>query len=80
MRSFLNDFKKFILRGNVLDLAVAVVVGTAFNAVVQSFANDIVIGFIGGDLRPAELRRRHRSTSATGGSRSGSSSPRSSTS
>jgi large conductance mechanosensitive channel len=42
----MNDFKKFILRGNVLDLAVAVVVGTAFNAVVQSFARDIVLGFI----------------------------------
>jgi large conductance mechanosensitive channel len=43
----LSDFKKFILRGNVLDLAVAVVVGTAFNAVVLSFANDVIMGFIG---------------------------------
>jgi len=42
----MNDFKKFIMRGNVLDLAVAVVVGTAFNAVVQSFARDIVLGFV----------------------------------
>ena len=41
------DFKKFILRGNVLDLAVAVVVGTAFNAVVLSFANDVVMGIVG---------------------------------
>ena len=47
VRTFLSDFKKFILRGNVLDLAVAVVVGTAFNAVVQSFANDVIMGFIG---------------------------------
>jgi large conductance mechanosensitive channel len=43
----LSDFKKFILRGNVLDLAVAVVVGTAFNAVVLSFANDVIMGFVG---------------------------------
>jgi large conductance mechanosensitive channel len=43
----MGDFKKFILRGNVLDLAVAVIVGAAFNSVVQSFANDIVMGFIG---------------------------------
>jgi large conductance mechanosensitive channel len=43
----LSDFKKFILRGNVLDLAVAVVVGTAFNAVVLSFANDVIMGIIG---------------------------------
>jgi large conductance mechanosensitive channel len=47
VRSFLSDFKKFILRGNVIDLAVAVVVGTAFNAVVQSFAKDVVMGFVG---------------------------------
>jgi len=43
----LSDFKKFILRGNVLDLAVAVVVGTAFNAVVLSFANDVIMGLVG---------------------------------
>ena len=47
MRNLLADFKKFILRGNVLDLAVAVVVGAAFNAVVQSFANDVIMGFVG---------------------------------
>ena len=46
MRQFLTDFRKFILRGNVLDLAVAVVVGAAFNAVVNSFARDIVLAFI----------------------------------
>jgi len=43
----LSDFKKFILRGSVLDVAVAFVVGVAFNAVVLSFANDIVMGVIG---------------------------------
>ena len=47
MKALIADFKKFILRGNVLDLAVAVVVGAAFNAVVQSFANDILMGFVG---------------------------------
>ena len=47
MKQFASDFKKFILRGNVLDLAVAVVVGAAFNAVVQSFANDVLMGFVG---------------------------------
>ena len=47
MRNFLADFKTFILRGNVVDLAVAVIVGAAFNSVVQSFANDVVMGFIG---------------------------------
>jgi large conductance mechanosensitive channel len=47
VRQLLSDFKKFILRGSVLDVAVAFVVGTAFNAVVLSFANDIVMGFVG---------------------------------
>jgi large conductance mechanosensitive channel len=47
VRDSLSDFKAFILRGNVLDLAVAVIIGAAFNAVVQSFANDVIMGFIG---------------------------------
>jgi large conductance mechanosensitive channel len=47
VRNLLTDFKKFILRGNVLDLAVAVIVGAAFNAVVTSFANDIIMGLVG---------------------------------
>ncbi len=38
----LGEFKKFILRGNVVDLAVGVVVGAAFNSVVQSFVKDII--------------------------------------
>jgi large conductance mechanosensitive channel len=47
VRQFVRDFRKFILRGNVIDLAVAVVVGAAFNTVVQSFANDVLMGFVG---------------------------------
>ena len=47
MKQFVRDFRKFILRGNVIDLAVAVVVGAAFNTVVQSFANDVLMGFVG---------------------------------
>jgi large conductance mechanosensitive channel len=46
-----NDFKEFLLRGNVVDLAVAVVIGTAFGAVVTAFVADLVtplIGAIGG--------------------------------
>jgi large conductance mechanosensitive channel len=38
----LNDFKKFILRGNVVDLAVAVVVGAAFGAIVTALVKDLV--------------------------------------
>lgn len=47
MKNMLNDFKKFIMKGNVLDLAVAVIIGAAFGAVVVSFTNDIVMPFIG---------------------------------
>jgi large conductance mechanosensitive channel len=42
----LSDFKKFILRGNVVDLAVAVVVGVAFTAMVTAFVADIVTPLI----------------------------------
>jgi len=38
----LQEFKKFILRGNVVDLAVGVVVGAAFNSVVQAFVRDMI--------------------------------------
>lgn len=37
----LQDFKKFVLRGNVVDLAVAVVVGAAFNSVISSLVKDM---------------------------------------
>ena len=38
----LKDFKKFLLRGNVVDLAVAVVIGTAFTAVVKALVSDLI--------------------------------------
>jgi large conductance mechanosensitive channel len=44
--SLLKDFKTFIMRGNVLDLAVAVVIGAAFNAVVNSFVKNIILQLI----------------------------------
>lgn len=39
---FMNDFREFLLRGNVVDLAVAVVIGGAFGAVITSFIEDII--------------------------------------
>jgi len=47
VRQFVTDFKKFIMRGNVIDLAVAVIIGAAFNAVVQSLVKNIFTPFIG---------------------------------
>ena len=47
----INDFKAFILRGNVVDLAIAVVIGAAFGTIVTAFINDFInplIAAIGG--------------------------------
>ncbi len=43
----MKDFKAFIMRGNVLDLAVAVVIGAAFGPIITSLVNDIVMPPIG---------------------------------
>ena len=45
--SFVSEFKDFIQRGNVIDLAVGVVIGTAFGKIVTSFVNDIIMPPIG---------------------------------
>jgi large conductance mechanosensitive channel len=44
--SLLRDFKAFLMRGNVVDLAVAVAVGAAFLAVVTAFVNDLITPII----------------------------------
>lgn len=46
MKKFFADFKKFITKGNVLDLAVGVIIGTAFNAIVNSLVNDMIMPLI----------------------------------
>lgn len=46
----LKELKNFLLRGNVVDLAVAVIIGAAFGAIVTSFVNDIITPLI---LNPA---------------------------
>ncbi|RDY23789.1 large-conductance mechanosensitive channel protein MscL [Romboutsia maritimum] len=47
MKEFLEDFKKFALKGNVLDLAVGVVIGGAFGKIVTSLVNDIIMPLVG---------------------------------
>ena len=47
MKSWMDEFKAFILRGNMVDLAVAVVIGAAFGAVVTSLVKDIIMPIIG---------------------------------
>jgi len=43
----LKEFKEFVMRGNVLDLAVAVIIGGAFGKIVSSLVNDILMPLIG---------------------------------
>lgn len=43
----LDDFKKFALRGNVVDLAIGVIIGAAFGAIVQSLVGDIIMPVVG---------------------------------
>jgi len=54
----LSEFKTFLMRGNVVDLAVAVVIGAAFGAIVTSFVNDILmppLGLLLGRVNFADL-------------------------
>ena len=46
MKSFFKEFKTFITKGNILDLAVAVVIGTAFTRIVNSLVKDIITPII----------------------------------
>ena len=46
MKKFINEFKEFAIRGNVIDLAIGVVIGGAFTAIVNSLVTDIITPFI----------------------------------
>ena len=51
MKNFLKEFQAFISKGNVMDLAVAVIIGAAFSAIVNSLVKDVVnpiLGFVAG--------------------------------
>lgn len=56
--SFAKEFKEFITKGNVVDMAVGVVIGGAFTAIVNSLVNDIIMPLVGllmGGVNFAEL-------------------------
>lgn len=46
MRNFIKEFKEFAMKGNVVDMAVGVVIGGAFGAIVTSLVNDIITPLI----------------------------------
>lgn len=59
MKKFFKDFKAFITRGNVLDMAVGVIIGSAFTAIVNSLVKDVitpVISFVTGGIDLAEMK------------------------
>ena len=43
----LKEFREFAMRGNVLDLAIGIVIGSAFGAIVNSLVNNILMPFMG---------------------------------
>ncbi len=47
MKNFVKEFREFAMRGNVMDLAVGVIIGAAFGKIVTSLVNDIVMPLIG---------------------------------
>ena len=47
MKKFLREFKEFAMRGNVMDLAVGVIVGGAFSSITNSLINDIIMPIVG---------------------------------
>ena len=47
MKKFANEFREFIMRGNVIDLAVGVIIGGAFQAIVSSLVDDIITPLLG---------------------------------
>lgn len=46
-KGFIGEFKEFVSRGNVVDMAVGVVVGSAFTGIVNSLVKDVIMPFIG---------------------------------
>lgn len=65
----LGDFKKFAFKGNVVDLAVGVVIGAAFGKIVTALVSDFIMPFVGlvlpqGNWREAGLVMRHGATPA----------------
>ena len=70
MKKFLNEFKEFISRGNIVDMAVGVIIGSAFGKIVTSLVNDIfmpLIGLVLGGLDFSNLAWKVKDTSVNYG-------------
>ncbi|MFT5465385.1 MAG: large conductance mechanosensitive channel [Verrucomicrobiales bacterium] len=47
MKSLIKEFREFILKGNVIDMAIGIIIGAAFSTVVKSFVNNVIMPPIG---------------------------------
>ncbi len=59
MKNIINEFRKFAIRGNVMDLAIGVIIGSAFNKIVTSLVDDIImppLGLAVGGLRFSDYK------------------------
>jgi large conductance mechanosensitive channel len=59
MKKFISEFREFISRGNVIDLAVGIIIGSAFTAIVNSLVNQVImpgIGFLIGRINFSDFR------------------------
>ena len=59
MKKFLDEFKQFALRGNVIDMAIGVVIGSAFSKITSSLVNDLIMPFFAmmcGNVNFTELK------------------------
>ena len=69
MKSLAKEFRDFIMRGNVLDLAVGVIIATAFGKITTSLVNDVFMPFIGwliGDIDLSQLNLTLREAEMAG--------------
>ena len=71
MKKFFQEFKKFITRGNVFDLAVGMIIATAFNKIVSSLVNDIIMPLVtwatgAASLKDLSLPLRYTTDPVTG--------------
>lgn len=63
--SFMQEFKAFAMRGNVIDLAVGVVIGGAFGKIVNSLVQDIIMPIVGSILGGVDFKQFYINLSAT---------------
>jgi large conductance mechanosensitive channel len=55
MKSFIREFREFATRGNVIDLAIGIIIGVAFGKIVDSMVNDLIMPVVAGMLGKADF-------------------------